>query len=274
MPEANNPLLPPQLELPTAAELEPFVPRPEHYLKPDAPHHGVTHGEETAIWAGVLTKNLPPDVRAQVDGRVVMNAAAYHDSGRLGDWRILQREMTKHGPRGAELFRKQWNEIDPGLSEEQVDQIATIIHRHTPTLGDRLQKNRDKKASRDVTDYADRPDELMLHIVQDADTLGLVRGFYSRRVDSTQRVPYAVLASGKRALGEHLPILGNGRHIMRNIRFPLTASLYDAADNLARMSRHDPDIDAQFKGHRSGAALESAQRLGIVKRSNGQLHND
>lgn len=266
MPEKTNPsILPPGIEQPSAEELRLYIPDPDKYLAPDAPHHGVTHGEETAIWAGVLMENLPPEVRARIDGRVVLNAAAYHDSGRLGDWRLLQREMKKHGPRGAELFREQWHEIDPGLSDEQVDKIAAIIDRHTPTLGDRLQKRQDKKAGRDVMDYVD-PDELMLHIVQDADTLGLVRGFYSRRVDSPRRVPYAGLASGKRALAEKIPILGNGTHIRRNLRFPLTASLYDAADSLARMSRHDPDIDQKLNGHRSGAALEAAQRLGIVRR--------
>ena len=260
----NDNILPPDIEQPTAAELEPYIPDPSKYLAPDAPHHGVTHGEETAIWAGVLMNNLPPDVRARIDGRVVLNAAAYHDSGRLGDWRLLQQEMKRHGPRGAELFREQWGKIDPSLSDEQVEQIATIIGRHTPTLSDRLQKRQDKKAGRDVTGYVD-PEELMLHIVQDADTLGLVRGHYSRKVDDPRRVPYAVLASGKRALWDRIG-LQNGRHILGNLRFPITARLYPAADALARMSRRDPGINWQFGGHRSGAALEAAQRLGIVKR--------
>lgn len=264
MPETSHHILPDDIERPTAAELEPFMPDPDKYLAPDAPHHGVIHGEETAIWAGVLMKNLPAEVRTRIDGRIVLNAAAYHDSGRLGDWRVLQREMKKHGPRGAELFREHWADIDPDLSDEQVQQVATIIDRHTPTLGDRLQKREDKRAGRDVTDYVD-PEELMLHIVQDADTLGLVRGHYSRKAGSPRRVPYAVLASGKRAVWDRIG-LQNGSHILRNVRFPATARLYRAADELARMSRQDASINREFGGHRSGAALESAQRLGIVRR--------
>src|SRR5688572_7311683 len=86
--------LPPPLSSdiqPSRAVLVPFVPLEKLYLRPNLPHHGQLHGEETMVWTAVVLNQAYQDVftrkgqdaanefLAKVDKKALLYAAAYHD---------------------------------------------------------------------------------------------------------------------------------------------------------------------------------------------------
>lgn len=250
--------LPEGFVAPPVSEVTPYMPDPAVWRDPFGPLHGVMHGAGTAIGAAVLLANLPlPEtVRNQVDPKVLLHAAAQHDCGRVSDFGYWRGEMRKHGPRGAEDFKGQWAEIDPTLSDRQVHDIAWVIRNHMPTRDDRQQRRQNNSVNQDPYDV--EPLELVRRIVQDVDgPLEMRRGYYGRSVGNDRLVPISWLASRGRALG----LIGNRE---RQTWFPETGALIPIADELARVSRWDPEITREFPGHQAGAVLEAAKRLGIL----------
>ena len=285
---------------PSRREIEPYaIPNPDLYNVAyaggaDLPHHGVLHGEETAILSAVLVNVAYQDVlkrrgkeaadafRAGIDEKTLLLAAAHHDCGRKTDWGLHKGEMQKHGPRGADIISERWKEVDPTLSEEQVELFSNLIRLHTPTTQEGKDRIKDKlhlsssqsraarraDKERNFEDYDS--EELMLRLLQEADKLGLPRGYYSRKPESSRRVPFAMGTSAVRELKSHTPILRKRPgHFEQNLRFSQSKELqlYALADDLTRMSRRDPEINQKFENtpHRQGAAVEAADKLGILK---------
>lgn len=306
------PLLQEELR-PSRKALEQYIPNPDIYnvAHPggaDLPHHGVLHGEETVILTAILLNVAYQDVRARLglekadafraslDEEALLYAAAYHDCGRISDWRLFQGkeeirgkiykgEMQLHGPRGAEVVRQRPEEINPALSDKKVELMASLIALHTPTREESRAHLRDlllgkfhiatqagaaRKAARErhFEDYD--PEELMLRLLQKADSLGLPRGYYSRKVDDPRRTPFAVATSAARVVKGNVPILRNRPGTTESrMLFPQTTELdlKRIADELTRTSRRDPEVERKFAHvpHRSGAAMEAGERIGILK---------
>ncbi len=288
---------------PSRSKIESYaIPNPDLYSVAfsggaDLPHHGVLHGEETAVLSAVLVNVAYQDVlkrrgkevadtfRDRIDEKVLLLAAAYHDCGRKADFGFHKGEMQKHGPRGADIISERLDEADPTLSEEQARLMSDLIRFHTPTpqeSRDRLKDHaldklripprgsraaRKAEKERPFEDY--EPEELMLRLLQEADKLGLPRGYYSRKPESSKRVPFAMGTSAVRELKSRMPILRNRpTHFEQNLRpESKKLQLYSLADDLTRMSRRDPEINEKFSHvpHRQGAALEAGEKLGILK---------
>lgn len=288
---------------PSRKTIEPYaIPNPDLYKVAyeggaDLPHHGALHGEETAILAAVLVNVAYQDVlkrrgkdvadafRGKLDEKVLLLAAAYHDCGRETDWGLHKGEMQKHGPRGADILLEKGGAIDETLrelSDVQMEKMSELVRFHTPTRQETLDRIKDKlhlsnkksraarKAERakNFEDY--EPEELMLRILQEADKLGLTRGYYSRKKESPRRTPFAAAASGLRALKSKIPVLRNRPgNSEQGLRFGQSRELglWKVADSLTRTSRRDPEINGKFQNvlHRSGAAIEAAWKKGILK---------
>lgn len=280
--------LPPPLseELqPSREKLTPYIPNPELYLKPDLPHHGVLHGEETVILTAAILNSLRDDVRQrlgadavrdlfeEVDEKALLHASAIHDCGRVTDWGYGNGEMQKHGPRGADFLNGKGGEIDPTLNPQQLENVDYLVRHHTPTWKDQAGRKASemyqklhlvKEKIRRVEDYDD-PQELMLRILQDSDRLGLTRTWYSH--DFSKPVD-AVFASRVRAgQGNRVASREKQGHIERGLRFPQSNRLYHLADALTRITRRDPEVVKMFAHvpHRSGIALEAGQKVGLLK---------
>lgn len=246
---------------PSRAELETYAPRWELFLKPDLPQHGLYHGSSVLVWSNVLYNMAPEGLRGQMDKKALSIASLYHDCGRKTDYGYLTGEMQKHGPRGADVVKDNWQLVDPNLKPEQVDRVTKLIRIHTPTNQDRAAKKVDK---RKIDEYD--PDELELRLLQDADHADLVRGYYGRKLDSPRRTPLATLSSGARFVSEHIH-RGRDRtgFIESSLRFQEAKEIYPLVDALARVSRRDADINKQYPRDPFGATLEAAERLGIIK---------
>lgn len=307
--EVQSPIL--EAVRPSSKGLVSYIPKPEiwniaHPEGADFPHHGVLHGEETAILSAVLLNVAYEDVkarlgeeranafRASLDEQALLYAAAYHDCGRITDWglfsgkeeidgKVYKGEMQIHGPRGAQIIRGRRDDVDPTLKDEQVERMVSLIDLNTgqdtkDILKDVLlgklhistQASAARVAHRERPFEEYDPEELMLRILQEADTLGKPRGYHSRRLESPRRVPLAAVASAIRTVRGKIPILRNRPEgTYENLRFPETKrlGLYQVAADLTQMSRRDPEIERQFAHvpHRSGAAMEAGEKLGILK---------
>ncbi len=286
---------------PTRRELVPFIPHRKLYLRPDLPHHGQLHGEETMMLTQVILNQAYQDVLlrrgeaaadefiGRVDRASLLHAAAYHDCARMSDWPVWgnsfdawpdnpfmkldygprgftpwESENRKHGPRGAKLITepRQIREIDPDLTPEQIKMIRFIIHNHTPSVIDAASKAMEKrgfeKGRRHIEDYED-PMKLMLRLMQEADALAKERLWFSHPTYGETLDPKIAEIREKKRNDPSEKSLGS-------LTFPGTVSLVPLTRAHAWMNRLDPQVNGLYPGpDRSGIALDSGQRLGILK---------
>lgn len=291
------PPLPSELQ-PSREELTPFIPKRDLYLAPDLPNHGQLHGEETMILTAVILNQAYQDVLARrgedaaeefiarIDRKPLLDAAAYHDCGRIGDGPIAkdglkawemhfgydmesltsrENEEKRHGPRGAEHITKAENieELDPSLDQSQIDLINTIISNHTPDSKDKARRLKEKRdfatGQRHIEDYEDST-QLMLRIMQEADSLALQRIWFSHPSYGKHLDPLIARIRDRKAQdSKESSKLGT-------FVFPATKTLLPLTRSHAYMNRLDPETQRLFSGQdRSGVALETGQKLGILK---------
>lgn len=248
----------PENHRPSRAELEKYRPEREWFTNPDLPHHGIRHTTEVLVWSEVLMNSLPEQVQAKIDKEAVRWAAVLHDSKRISDFEDPPK-MLKHGNRAAQWVREEFAQLHPELSAETVERIAILCEKHTKTTADKRIEKADTRSLNELSQ-----DEIELLIIRDADTLGMVRRYYSRKPESPKTTLFAKTLSLARYVHRRIPVLKVGS-IDANLRMQQTRSLYQVADDLARKSRQDVAVDAQYKNDQFGAVMEAAERLKIIK---------
>lgn len=268
---------------PSRANLEPFIPRPELFVDPHLKHHGTLHGESTEVWAGVLLERLRNftynDVPGSknstylsalegVDEKVLFLAASHHDCGRATDWGYHNGEMTKHGPRGAEIVKTNWQTLDPTLTPDQIEELDFLIRFHTPSPHELTAMRRasiDSKSQHSNTVGQHESKTLMLLLLREADRIELTRTWYTEQFPKITGPLTSRIRTGQASRVARAAENDKRGHISRGLVMEGSRALLPLADALASRVRHDPELIAAYPNNKPGIALEGAQRLGILK---------
>lgn len=97
--------------------------------------HNVEHLTAAGVWTNVIYRMVPEEQRRTINRTALTWAAAIHDIGRRHDLPETVINPQQHGRLAAEWVKKNWQQLDPSLDTETVDEIAYLVRYHGYTEG-------------------------------------------------------------------------------------------------------------------------------------------